>query len=160
MLSIIAALNQNNIIGRDNKLIWHIPGDLKRFKFITSGKTMVMGRKTFESLPGILPDRNHIVITRDTSYSVADKRVKIIHNINEILKYTDSIEEVFVIGGGEIYRQLIPYCNRLYLTKIISSESGDTYFPGFNINNYSIIEYEKHCENDIKYSFITFEKRP
>ncbi|MCH3963743.1 MAG: dihydrofolate reductase [Clostridium sp.] len=160
MLNIIAALNQNNLIGRGNKLIWHIPEDLKRFKTITFGKTIVMGRKTFESLPGILPGRNHIVITRDKKYSVPNDNVKIIHDINDILKYSDSAEQVFIIGGGEIYRQLLPYCSKLYLTKIISSENGDTYFPEFSSNDYNIIEYEKHCDDGIEYSFVTLEKKP
>lgn len=158
MLSIIAVLNQNNLIGKDNKLIWNLSEDLKRFKSITSGKTIVMGRKTFESLPGILPDREHIIITRDKNYSVPDKMVKIVHNINEISKYTYSDEEVFVIGGGEIYSQLLPYCHRLYLTKIISDQTGDTYFPEFNKSDYDMIECEKHFDNNIEYSFITLEK--
>ncbi|MBA5850161.1 dihydrofolate reductase [Clostridium sp. cel8] len=159
MLSIIAALNQDFIIGRDNNLIWHISRDLKRFKKITSGKTIVMGRKTFESLPGVLPNRKHIVITRDKNYTVKEDSVLIIHDINDILKYKDSKEEVFIIGGGEIYRQFIPYCKKLYLTEIISNETGDTYFPKFNREDYTVIEKETHLDDNINYSFTTLEKK-
>jgi dihydrofolate reductase len=158
MLNIIVALNDNYVIGKDNKLIWHISNDLKRFKSITTGKTIVMGRKTFESLPGILPNRNHIVITQNKEYSISDGRVKIVHDIKEILKYENSPEEVFVIGGGEIYKQLFPYCKRLYLTKVETTTEGDTYFPKFDENKYKVIEEEKNIENNINYTFLTLEK--
>lgn len=158
MLSIIAALNEDNLIGRNNSLIWHIPEDLKRFKKITSGKTIIMGRKTFESLPSILPNRKHIIITRNMKYSIPEKSVKIIHSINDISRYIKNEEEAFVIGGSEIYKQLLPYCHKLYLTLIKSKENGDAYFPKFNKNYYTIVEFEKHHYDKIEYNFITFEK--
>lgn len=158
MLSIIVALSEDYVIGCNNKLIWHIPRDLKRFKKITYGKTIIMGRKTFESLPGILPNRKHIVITRDHNYSIKDENVLVVHNIKDVLKYAHSKEEAFVIGGGEIYTQLLPYCTKLYLTKVISEKKGDTYFPQFNMEDYTVIECEKHNENNMEYSFITLEK--
>jgi dihydrofolate reductase len=158
MLSIIVALNDKNVIGNQNKLIWHISNDLKRFKKITTGKTIVMGRKTFESLPGVLPSRKHIVITKNKEYIVPDDRVIIIHDIKEIMKYENSSEEFFIIGGGEIYKQLLPYCKRLYLTKIVSTQEGDTYFPEFDINKYRVIEEENNVENNVKYSFEILEK--
>jgi dihydrofolate reductase len=141
MLSIIAALNDNYVIGNQNKLIWHISSDLKRFKKITTGKTIVMGRKTFESLPGVLPNR-----------------VIIVHDIKEILKYENSADEVFIIGGETIYKQLLPYSKRLYLTKIVSAEEGDTYFPKFDTNKYRIIKEENNMEKNVKYSFVILEK--
>lgn len=95
---------------------------LKRFKKITYGKTIIMGRKTFESLPGILPNRKHIVITKDHNYNIKDENVLVVHNIEDVLKYAHSKEEAFVIGGGEIYTQLLPYCTKLYLTKVISEK--------------------------------------
>lgn len=158
MLNIIVALNENYVIGKDNKLIWHISNDLKRFKSITTGKTIVMGRKTFESLPKILPNRKHIVITGNKEYCVPDDSVMIVNDLKEIYKYENSTEEVFVIGGGKIYEQLLPYCKRLYLTKIASAEEGDTYFPKFDINKYKIIEEKNNVEDNIKYSFIILEK--
>lgn len=158
MLSIIVALSENYAIGYTNKLLWHIPEDLKRFKKITYGKTIIMGRKTFESLPNVLINRKHIIITRNPNYNIKNENVLIVHNINDVLKYEHSKEEYFVIGGGEIYTQLLPYCTKLYLTKIAYPKKGDTYFPKFNTDDYNIIEYEKHNQNNIEYSFITLEK--
>jgi len=158
VLSIIVALSEDYVIGCNNKLIWHISRDLKRFKKITYGKTIIMGRKTFESLPGVLPNRKHIVITKDHNYNIEDENVLVVHNIEDVLKYAHSEEEAFVIGGGEIYTQLLPYCTKLYLTKVISEKKGDTYFPQFNMEDYTVIECEKHSENNMEYSFITLQK--
>lgn len=152
MLSIIVALNENFVIGNDNKLIWHFSEDLKRFKTITMGKTIIMGRKTFESLPGLLPGRKHIVITKNKNYS--HENVVIVHDINKIIELKDSSEENFIIGGGEIYKELLPYASKLYLTKVHSKQPGDTLFPKFNENEYKIVENIKH--ND--YDFVTLEK--
>lgn len=155
MLSMIAAVNENNVIGKNNKLIWHLSDDLKRFKKLTTGKTIIMGRKTFESLPGILPNRKHIVITKNLNYS--HDNVDIIHNIEDVLKFKDCEDEVFVIGGGKIYEELLPYCKRLYLTKVHSNEEGDTYFPNFDIKNYKLLKNEEHESNDTKYTFLNLE---
>lgn len=157
MLSLIAAINENYVIGKDNKLPWHISEDLKRFKKLTTGKALVMGRKTFESLPGTLPNRKHIIITRNMNYTYDSDNVEIVHDIKDILKYKDSADEVFIIGGGKIYAEFLPYCEKLYLTKVHSSQSGDTYFPRFDINNYKIIEKETHESNDIKFTFFVLE---
>lgn len=130
MLSLIVAIAENDVIGGDNKLLWHLSEDLKRFKEITMNKTIIMGRKTFESLPKVLPGRKHIVITRDNSYAVDSDQVEIVHSLDEIIsKFTSSNEECFIIGGGEIYKMLLPHCNKLYLTKIYSEFKGDTYLP-------------------------------
>ena len=118
MLSIIVAISENNVIGKDNKLLWHLPEDLKRFKELTTGHTIIMGRKTFESLGGILPNRKHIVITRDTNYKVENNNVEIMNDIQEIDKYVNDNEENFVIGGAIIYSQLIKKAQKMYITKI------------------------------------------
>lgn len=152
MLSIIAALNENFIIGNNNKLIWHFPEDLKRFKALTMGKTIIMGRKTFESLPGILPGRKHIVITKNQDYS--HENVVIVHDINKVINLKNTSEENFIIGGGKIYKALLPYASKLYLTKVHSKQSGDTFFPRFNEDNYTVIEDIKHPD----YDFITLKK--
>ena len=103
MLSIIVAIAENNLIGGDNKLLWHLSEDLKRFKEITMDNTIIMGRKTFESLPGILPGRKHIVITRDENYKVDSDQVEIVHNIQDVInEYANNNENAFIIGGGEI----------------------------------------------------------
>lgn len=140
MLSIIVATAQNNAIGKDNSLLWHISEDLKRFKEITSGHKILMGRKTFESLPGILPNRPHIVLTRDMNFSVDSDKVTVIHNLDEVISnYKNSDEEIFIIGGGEIYNLLMPYADKLYLTKVKKDFDADTFFPQIDMNKWEVI---------------------
>lgn len=158
MLSIIVAIAENNIIGGDNKLLWHIPEDLKRFKAITSGNTIIMGRKTFESLPGVLPNRKHVIITRDENYSVDNENVEVIHSLSEVInKYKNSSEPAFIIGGGEIYKQLIHNVDNLLLTKVFKSFDGDTSFPQIDLNEFAV-DFESEiltCEkNGLQYQFI------
>lgn len=140
MLSIIVATAKNNAIGKDNSLLWHISEDLKRFKEITSGHKILMGRKTFESLPGILPNRPHIVLTRDYSFTIDSDKVTVIHSLDEVIKeYKNSSEEVFIIGGGEIYNLILPYADKVYLTKVKKDFDADTFFPQIDMNNWEII---------------------
>lgn len=153
MISIIVAKTIKNYIGKDNKLLFHISEDLKRFKEITNGHKIIMGRKTFESLPKVLDNRDHIIITRDKDYKVNSNKIEISNNIEEIVeKYQNSNEEVFVIGGGEIYNQLLPYTNKLYLTIIESDIEGDTKFPLLNINDWNAV-YRKRVLGEPSYSF-------
>lgn len=163
MLSIIVAIAENNIIGGDNKLLWHIPEDLKRFKAITSGNTIIMGRKTFESLPGVLPNRKHVIITRDENYSVDNENVEVIHSLSEVInKYKNSSEPAFIIGGGEIYKQLIHNVDNLLLTKVFKSFDGDTSFPQIDLNEFAV-DFESEiltCEkNGLQYQFIDLVKK-
>ena len=118
MLSIIAAVANNNVIGKDNKLIWKLPADLKRFKMLTSGKVIIMGRKAFESLGRVLPNRKHVVLTRDKSYKVDNENVEIINDLSKIDKYINDSNENFVIGGAQIYKLLLQYSKKMYITKI------------------------------------------
>lgn len=163
MISFIVAVANNNIIGGNNNLLWHIPEDLKRFKEITSEHTIIMGRKTFESLPGVLPNRKHIVVTRDTNFQVVHNEVEIIHNINHIIhNFQDSPTEYFVIGGGEIYKQLIHNVDKIYLTKVHNNFEGDTTFPEIDYNQWNI-SYESDIlisnKSGLKYQFINLEKK-
>ena len=163
MLSIIVATANNNVIGKNNKLLWHIPEDLKRFKEITSGHTIIMGRKTFESLPGVLPNRYHIVITRDKSYTSTNNHVEVIHSIEEVInRFNNSSEMAFIIGGGDIYSQLINTVDKIFLTKILSDFEGDTTFPQINFDEFNI-DYESEvliCEkNGLKYQFIDLSRK-
>ncbi|AWK50173.1 dihydrofolate reductase [Clostridium beijerinckii] len=158
MISISVAVAKNNVIGKDNKLLWHISEDLKRFKQITSNKKMIMGRKTFESLPGILPNREHIIVTRDENFSVDSDKVTIVHDLNSLLeKYSNCEDEIFVIGGSEIYKQLLPYTQKIYLTKIDETFEGDTYFPEINYDEFKaeyVSEQLIDEKNGLKYTFI------
>ena len=163
MISISVAVAKNNVIGKDNKLLWHISEDLKRFKMITSNKKMIMGRKTFESLPGILPNREHIVVTRDENFKVDSDKVKIVHDLNLLLeKYSKCEDEIFVIGGAEIYKQLLPYTQKIYLTKIDATFEGDTYFPEINYDEFKtdyVSEQFIDEKNGLNYIFIDLVRK-
>lgn len=162
MLSIIVAVAKNNVIGKDNTLPWHISEDLKRFKRITSDKKMIMGRKAFESLPGILPNREHIIITRNKDFRVDSDMVTIVHDLNSLIeKYSKCEDEIFVIGGAEIYEQFLPHAKKIYLTQIDENFEGDTYFPKINYDEFNV-EFTSETFNDEKnglhYTFIDLER--
>ena len=159
-LTIIAAASTNNVIGLDNKLIWNIPKDLKRFKELTQGHNVIMGRKTFESLPNPLPNRVNIVVTRNTEYH--NDGVIICKSINEALDHCIEDSQTFILGGWEIYSQTINIVDKIELTRIYKDYKGDAYFPEIPIEKFKLINEEKHelegIEN-IKYSFLTYLKK-
>lgn len=161
MLSIIVALAENNAIGKNNDLIWYISDDLKRFKKLTTGHTILMGRKTYESLPhGALPNRENIVITRDQNLELP--KCTMMHSMEEVInKYAHSKEEVFVIGGGSIYEKLLPYAKKLYLTRVHASFEADVYFPEINRDDWKLLSEEHHQKsekNEFNFSFIDLQK--
>lgn len=162
MLTMIAAVAKNNAIGKDNKLLCHLPDDLKRFKKITTGHTIIMGRKTFESLPRILPDRHHIVISRNKTFKIGDDRVTVVYSIEELLFLLNKDEECFVIGGEEIYRQLLPYSKKIYLTVVDEEFNADAFFPDIDYKDWVVTE-EINCiyneKNSIPYKFITLKRK-
>ena len=163
MLSLIVAIAENDVIGGDNKLLWHLSEDLKRFKQITLNKTIIMGRKTFESLPGVLPNRKHIILTRDKNYSVDNVNVEVIHSTDEIInKYKNSSVEVFIIGGGEIYKEMLPYADKLYLTEVFKDFEGDTSFPQVDENIWAV-DYSSdiltNAKDGIEYKFINYIRK-
>lgn len=142
MLSIVVAVGENNVIGKDSSLPWYLPNDLKYFKKITlrESKTMIMGRKTFESLPKLLPDRNHIILTKNKNFNIENCNIKIIHKINMLKSFINDKKEYFVIGGGEIFSMLLPYTEKIYMTKIHHNFSGDTFFPNINRCDWNTVE--------------------
>lgn len=162
MLSIIVAIANENVIGKDNKLIWHIPEDLKRFKRLTTGHTIIMGRKTFESLGRILPNRKHVILCNDVQMNIEDENVEILEDISLLDKYINSEEENFVIGGATIYKLLMPYCNKMYITKINESFEGDVYFPQIVENEWNIEKTEKGLkdeQNPFDYEYIDYIRK-
>ena len=162
MLSLIVAVANNNVIGKENALIWHLPEDLKRFKEITMGKTIIMGRKTFESLGRILPKRKHIVLCKSGCLNIEDDRVKIIKDISELDKYINDSEEHFVIGGATIYKLLLDKVNKMYITKINENFDGDAFFPDFDESEWKIVERQKGiCDekNPYDYEYITYVRK-
>ena len=161
MLSIIVAKAKNNIIGKDNKLIWHLPEDLKRFKALTTGHTIIMGRRTFESLGRVLPNRKHVVFSQNPDFKVDDENVEVVHSLLQIQEYIESDEEAFVIGGAMIYGLLMPYVTKMYITQINQEFEGDTFFPKFNLEKWKIVDTQKGIKdenNNLDYEFITYEK--
>lgn len=147
MTSIIVAVAQNGVIGGGNQLLWHISEDLQRFKRITSGHPVIMGRKTFESLGRPLPNRHNVVITRQKDY--APEGVTVVGSLEEALALFPPDEEVFITGGGEIYRQAMPAADKLYITIVHRAYEGDTHFPEIDPGLWreTFREYHRHGKN-------------
>lgn len=155
MINIIAAISKNNVLGKDNKLLWHLPNDLKYFKKITTGKTVVMGRKTFESIGKPLPNRRNIVVS---NRNLNIENVEIVNNIKDIISLND---DIFIIGGGEIYKSTINLADKLYITLIDFEFSGDVYFPDIDLTKWKITNKEYHQKdekNKYDYTFIIYER--
>jgi len=126
MITLIAAVSENNAIGKDNNLLWHLPDDFKRFKETTSGHHIIMGRKTFESLPKQLPNRTHVIITNKQNYSV--EGCKVVHSIEDAIAICPENETNYVIGGGEIYKQAIALAEELDITRVHAEFEADVFF--------------------------------
>ena len=162
MLSIIVAVAENNVIGKDNKLIWHLPADLKRFKEITTGHTIIMGRKTFESLGRVLPSRKHVILCNDMEMNVEDENVEVLEDISMLDKYMQDTEEHFIIGGATIYKLLMPKANKIYLTLIHEKFDGDVYFPEISDDEWKIVDRTAGItdeKNPYNYEFITYVRK-
>lgn len=158
---LIAAAGENNSLGINGDLPWHLPDDFKRFKRLTSGHKIIMGRKTFETFPKPLPNREHIVVTRDKSYQ-PQFDCKLFHSIEEAIDYTSNDEEVFVIGGGEIYRQAMPIGTHIELTRIHAEFQADTYFPEINKSDWALVKEEFHPKDEkhnYDFTYQTFERK-
>ena len=163
IISIVVAVGENGVIGRDGSLPWHIPGDLKLFKQITMGKPIIMGRKTWESLERPLPGRPHVVMTRDKNY-VATK-AQVVHDLDQAFSTASEMavalgkEEIMVIGGAEIYSLAMARANRLYLTEVALSPHGDAFFPDFDVDQWQEKSRTVYSPSDgeTSYSFVVRE---
>jgi dihydrofolate reductase len=155
-ISMIAALGENRVIGYENKLLWHIPADMQHFRSLTSGHAVIMGRKTFESIGKPLPNRMNIIITKNQNYAVSSCTV--VHSLEDALQVARAheTEEIFVIGGSQIYTQALPYADKLYLTIVKGKFSGDAYFPDYSNFNTILSQREGHDEN-YTYTFLELE---
>lgn len=164
-ISLIAALSQNRVIGKDNDLPWHLPDDMKYFMKTTSGHYVIMGRKNYESIPEKfrpLPNRTNIVVTRQKNYKAENCRV--VHSLNDALNIAqhDNQHEVFIIGGAEIYHQGISLADRLYLTEIKGRLDGDTYFPDFDKTHWKETSRQHHPQDErhaYALDFVIYEKK-
>ena len=152
----IVAVAENGAIGKDNNLLWHISGDLKRFKAITTGHSIIMGRKTYLSFPKRpLPDRKNIILTTSDTVFEGAYTAK---NIEQALALCDS-DEVFIIGGESIYRQFLPYTTKIYLTRVHQSYDADTFFPTLNMDEWETIDTEEHLDGEPPFTYITLRRK-
>lgn len=155
MVILIAAMAENRALGKDNQLLWHLPDDFKRFKQLTSGHYIIMGRKTFESLPGKLPNRTHIIVSRQMGYQVDDCLT--VNSLEEALRQVPQDQDIFIIGGGEIYTQALPIADVVELTRVHTEVEADTFFPEINSNEWQLTSEDYHPK-DAKHAFdFTFE---
>lgn len=149
-ITFIVAATENNVIGKGNKMPWHLPNDLKYFKKNTLEHSVVMGRKTFESLGKPLPDRRNIILTRDITAKSDD--IDIANSFQEVLNYCRDEREIFIIGGGEIFKQTLPFADKILLTRLHTTIDGDAYFPELPENEWTLESEDKH-EKDEKHAF-------
>ncbi|AYA76741.1 dihydrofolate reductase [Bacillus sp. Y1] len=158
MISLLWAMDENRAIGRNNQLPWHLPEDLKYFKRVTMGKPIAMGRKTYDSIGRPLPGRENIVITRNQGVTI--EGCTVIHDVKDLLKRDD--EELFVIGGAEIFKEIIPFADRLYVTEIREEFEADTFFPEYNLSDWELIESTlgiKDEKNPYNYEFLVYQRK-
>ncbi|MBL6591639.1 MAG: dihydrofolate reductase [Flavobacteriaceae bacterium] len=160
LITIIAAADENNVIGKENKLIWHLSDDLKHFKNLTKDHHVIMGRKTFESMPKALPNRTNIVITRNSNY-VADN-VTVVSSLNEALEKSINDKQPFIIGGGEIYKLAMEIADRIELTRVHHEFDGDTYFPQIDPEKWIEVQRDqrkKDLKHNYDFTFIRYDKK-
>jgi len=154
-ITLIVAASENNAIGKDNKMLWHLPDDFKYFKKNTIGHSIIMGRKTFLSIGKALPERRNIVLSRDLNYNAED--IDVANSLSEVLTYCRDEREVFIVGGAELYKQSLPLATKVLLTRVHTELVGDAYFPSLNPSEWTLTSAQKH-EKDDKHKFdFTFE---
>lgn len=157
--SIIVAVAENNVIGKDNKLLWHLPADLKFFKQTTLNHTMIMGRKTFDSIGKALPGRKTIVVTRQKNFSI--ENVTVTHSLEAAFELCKHETETFIVGGAEIYKQAMPFVNKIYLTRVHQHFEGDTFFPEIDTTLFKLTgnqKFEPDEKNQIPFSVMVYER--
>jgi dihydrofolate reductase len=158
-LTLIAAMGENRVIGKDNDLIWHMPNDLKHFKQLTSGHHIIMGRKTYESVGKPLPKRTNIIVTRDNNYKA--EGCIVVNRIEDAIEIASGDEQPFITGGAEIYKLALPFAHTIELTLIHGTFEGDTFFPEFDEKNWKLESKEAHSadeRNPFAYTFLRYVK--
>ena len=162
MITIIAAASENNALGKDNDLVWHLPDDFKRFKELTSGNYILMGRKTYESFPKPLPNRKHLIITRQDNYQVPENCFvfdSIQSCFDEVLEFSD--KDIWIIGGGEIYKQSMGIADRIELTRVHAEFEADTFFPEIG-EEWKLVKEEYHTSDEkhkYDFTYLTYDRR-
>ena len=159
----IAAAGENNALGKDNDLLWHLPDDFKRFKKLTSGHKIIMGRKTYESFPKPLPNRLHIIVTRDRAYKVAHEECVVVNSLETAIELVQNDALSFIIGGGEIYAQGEAYANEIELTRVHATfENADTFFPEIDTEIWKLVTGEFHAadkRHKFAFTYLTYRKK-
>lgn len=156
-ITMIAAIGRNKELGKNNDLIWHLKEDMKFFRNETMGKPIVMGMRTLESLPKLLPGRKHIVLT--THNPKLSEEVTIVHSKEELFKKIEEYDEVMIIGGASIYSQMLEHANKLILTEIDAASPADAYFPEFNKDEWDSTIIGEHEENNIKFKHLVYTRK-
>ena len=164
MITIIAAAAENNALGKDNDLVWHLPDDFKRFKQLTTGHFIIMGRKTFESFPKPLPNRTHIIITRQKNYAekISCESCIVVDSIENAIAKTNPNEENFIIGGGEIYKQALAFADKIELTRVHGTFEADAFFPEIEDNKWALTNEAVHPKDEkhnFDFTYQTFVKK-
>lgn len=162
MISLLVAMGKNHVIGFENDMPWHLPEDLKYFKEKTTGHTIIMGRKTYDSIGRVLPNRRSVVLTRQKLDF--PKEIEVIRDINQIYQWNKANpdQELFIIGGGNLYNQVLPYADRMYITEIDENFEGDTFFPTFEANEWTLtskVKGERNNDNPYEYYFLQYDRR-
>jgi dihydrofolate reductase len=160
LISIIAAMDRNRLIGSNNQLPWHLPADLAHFKAVTMGKPVIMGRKTYESIGRPLPGRTNIVLTRSAGFQ--PEGVLVAESLEKAFEYVVAEDEAMIIGGSSVYEHALPLADRLYLTYVENSYQGDAWFPDFDIEEWRLIASEEHradAKNSSDYRFVTYQRK-
>lgn len=161
MLTLIAAAAENNALGKNNDLLWHLPDDFKRFKQLTTGHYIIMGRKTFESFPKPLPNRTHVIITRQNKYSVPEGCI-VTDSLKKAIAVCPKTEEIFIIGGGEIYSQALAIADKIELTRVHTSLDADTFFPEIDLKDWQLVFEEFHPKDEkhaFAFTFLTYQRK-
>ena len=156
----IAAAGENNALGKDGDLLWHLPDDFKRFKKLTTGHPIIMGRKTFETFPNPLPNRAHIVITRKKDYQ--KEGCTVVHNLEDALLFSKNAPETFIIGGGEIYTLALPFATKIELTRVHESFAADAFFPELDLSQWKLIKEEHHPKDgrhQYDFTYLTYVRK-
>ena len=161
MIVMIAAASENNVLGKDNQLVWHLPDDFKRFKQLTTGHYIIMGRKTFESFPKPLPNRTHVIISRQENYR--PEGCIVVNSIQKAIASVPENEDAFIIGGGEIYKQSIALADKIELTRVHTTLEGDAFFPEIDQTIWQLEASESHPKDDkhlFDFTYETFVRKP
>lgn len=157
-ISLIVAVSSNHVIGKDNTLPWHLPEDLKRFRALTTGHHIIMGRKTYESLGRLLPDRTTVIVTRNPTFKV--EGAVVVHSLPEAIQACAGDTEAFIIGGAELYQQGLQYAQKLYLTQVETVVEGDAFFPPMDENIWQEIAREAHVSvKGFAFHYLTYVRK-